>query len=120
MIEDLMAALKKDGNDVDGTMARFMNRTAMYEKYLRKYLDDPCFSNLTEALAAGNVEEAFKASHTLKGVSSNLGLTNLLNADVVVVEKLRNQVTDGVMDDYEAVKTEHLKVIEMIKEHLDA
>lgn len=119
MIEELMTALKNDGNDVDGTMARFMNRTAMYEKYLRKYLNDPCFSDLTKSLKDGNIEEAFKASHTLKGVSSNLGLTNLLEADVVIVEKLRNNIMDGLSEDYEAIKVEHEKIIAMIMEHLE-
>lgn len=119
MIEDLMDALKNDGNDVDGTMVRFMNRTAMYEKYLRKYLDDPCFDTLTTALKDGEVEEAFKASHTLKGVSSNLGLTNLYNADVVIVEKLRNNIVDDLQGDYDAIAIEHRKIIGMIKEHLD-
>lgn len=119
MIEDLMEALKTEGNEVDATMVRFMNRTSMYEKYLKKFLNDPCFSMLTAALEAGDVEEAFKASHTLKGVSSNLGLTNLYEADVVIVEKLRNHITDGVAEDYKAIAVEYNKIVQLIKEHLE-
>lgn len=118
MIDEIMAVLKQDGNDVDGVMQRFMNMKKMYQKYLLKYLDDPCFQDLTQALQDGNIEDAFRASHTLKGVASNLGLTNLYNADVVVVEKLRNGVTDGVNDDYKVIAQEHKKVIEWIRQYL--
>ncbi len=37
------------------------------KKFVLKFLDDNSYANLKEAIAAGNVEEAFRAAHTLKG-----------------------------------------------------
>ena len=46
---------------------------ALVERFIGKFLDDGSFSELTSAMAAGQTEAAFRAAHTLKGVSANLG-----------------------------------------------
>ncbi len=51
-----------------------------------KFLDDNSYANLKEAIAAGNVEEAFRAAHTLKGVCLNLGFDNLYKASSAITE----------------------------------
>ena len=50
---------------------------ALVERFLGKFLDDGSFSELTSAMAAGQTEAAFRAAHTLKGVSANLGFERL-------------------------------------------
>lgn len=119
MIDEMMAVLAENGNDVDGVMKRFMDMKKMYQKYLLKYLADPCFDDLTNALQETNIEDAFRASHTLKGVASNLGLTKLYDADVVIVEKLRKQETEGIAEDYEVLKKEHKQIIDWIHQYLE-
>ena len=54
-----------------------------------KFLDDNSYANLKEAIAAGNVEEAFRAAHTLKGVCLNLGFDNLYKASSAITEIFR-------------------------------
>ncbi|MFQ8901061.1 MAG: Hpt domain-containing protein [Lachnospira eligens] len=61
------------GADYQNTLNRFPNE-AFIKKFVLKFLDDNSYANLKEAIAAGNVEEAFRAAHTLKGVCLNLGL----------------------------------------------
>ena len=65
------------GADYQNTLNRFPNE-AFIKKFVLKFLDDNSYANLKEAIAAGNVEEAFRAAHTLKGVCLNLGRVQLL------------------------------------------
>ena len=76
--------------DVDGTMQRFLNNEALYFKCLKKFLTDPNFEMLKKAKAEGNVEEAFKSAHTMKGFLSNLGINKIYVPLQPVVEKLRS------------------------------
>ena len=49
----------------------------------------PSFSQLQSTLEEKNVEEAFRAAHTLKGVAQNLGFTPLYEATATLTEVLR-------------------------------
>ena len=57
------------GADYQNTLNRFPNE-AFIKKFVLKFLDDNSYANLKEAIAAGNVEEAFRAAHTLKASSA--------------------------------------------------
>ena len=52
----------------------------MADRFLRKFPEDPSYRNLTDARTAGDVDGAFLAAHTLKGIASTLGLTELYSA----------------------------------------
>ena len=58
-------------------MKRMMNNAKFYAKMLTKFKDDTNLITLEEALAAGDMEKAQVAAHTLKGVVSNLSLIEL-------------------------------------------
>lgn len=103
----------------DDVMARMpMERLIM--KYLLKFYDDPTFLDLQQALDQENLEAAFRASHTLKGICSNLGLTALQEKSDVLTECLRKQddrekaqrLFLDVKDEYHKVK----KALELLKE----
>lgn len=89
MNEDIKQKLIANDFDVDGAMARFLNNEALYLKCLKKFLDDPNFEKLVEAKKNGDVDEAFKAAHTMKGFLSNLGINKMYIPIEPVVEKLR-------------------------------
>ena len=69
--------LEQHGFDVDGAMKRFLNNEMLYKKCLKKFLDDKSMEALKTASNSSNVEEAFKAAHTMKGFVSNLGMDKL-------------------------------------------
>lgn len=46
-------------------------------RFLRLFPLDDSFPRLSEALGRGDVQTAFRAAHTLKGVAANLGLERL-------------------------------------------
>mgnify|MGYP000290853416 FL=1 len=46
-------------------------------------------SQLTQAMDAGDVETAFRAAHTLKGICANLGFKSLFEVSYEITEALR-------------------------------
>ena len=71
----MLTKLREAGCDMDGTLERFMNNEMLCMKFLRKFPEDTTFGEMQKAFAQGDAEEFFKAAHTMKGVSGNLGLT---------------------------------------------
>ena len=65
---------KKMGADYQEVLGRLYNE-AMICKFVRMFLQDDSFQILKEALRRGNVKEAFRGAHTLKGVCQNLGFS---------------------------------------------
>ena len=61
----------------------------LVEKFVRKFLDDQSYAELTAAMAAGDHDAAFRAAHTLKGLAANLGLVQLWQAASALTEALR-------------------------------
>ncbi len=65
------------GIDLDGLMERVMSSTSLLERLLRAYLEDKSADKLTQAVEQGDADAALMASHSLKGLSANLGFTKL-------------------------------------------
>ncbi|MFP3155548.1 Hpt domain-containing protein [Lachnospiraceae bacterium ZAX-1] len=103
MNEAIKKELEENGADVVGSIVRMARNENLYERILLKFLSDATYEKLKEDVAAKNYEEVFKGAHTLKGVSGNLGLNKLTDAVTIVLEKARNQTTDGIEQDMEAV-----------------
>lgn len=80
---------------------------ALVERFLGKFLDDGSFSELTSAMAAGQTETAFRAAHTLKGVSANLGFEQLRQSASALTEFLRGKA--------EPVPAEALPLMEQVR-----
>ena len=65
---------QKMGADYEDVLKRLYSES-MIRKFARMFLDDDSYPKLEDALKKENVEEAFRAAHTLKGVCQNLGFT---------------------------------------------
>lgn len=116
MNDQAIQRLKDCGVDVDGTVRRLMNKVDLYERLLRRFPEDQSYDQLKNALKEGRVEDAFHAAHTLKGVSGNLGLNRLMEADSILVEVLRKGVSDGADEAMEAVSGAYQETVEAIRE----
>lgn len=93
----LLDELRNKGCDIDGAMGRFLNKEDFYARCYKKFLKDPSFAALGEALQTNNVEDAFRYAHTIKGVVANMGLTPLFDMAVEIVEPLRrNEYTPDI------------------------
>ena len=63
------------GGDYDVTMSRFMGKETLYMKILGMMFQDENLKKLGTAIEENDLDAAFEAAHTLKGVAGNLGLT---------------------------------------------
>ena len=99
------------GADYQNVLNRFPNE-AFIKKFVLKFLDDNSYANLKEALAAGNVEEAFRAAHTLKGVCLNLGF----EASSAITEIFRAGELAGVEEAFEEVEKQYNITVNAIKD----
>lgn len=77
------------GADYHTTMARFVGNEALYLRFLDLLFQDENLEKLVSSLDSGDLNRAFEAAHTLKGVTGNLGLTSLCEAVCRIVEPLR-------------------------------
>lgn len=68
----------------------------MIVSFLRKFLEDPTLHTLLTRIECGNRDEAFRAAHTLKGISANFSFTKLWKSVSALTEELR--VSDTIPD----------------------
>ena len=78
---------KLHGNYEDAKSRLAMDR--LIEKFMLKFLDDTSMDLLKTSVAEGNIQESFRAAHTLKGVAANLAFTELMERVSELTEQLR-------------------------------
>ncbi len=83
--------LRAFGADVDTGMARCMDNEAFYLKLVNSVKQEKKFDVLEESIAAGDLDAAFEAAHSLKGVLGNLSLTPLYEPVNEITELLRGR-----------------------------
>lgn len=108
------------GGDYADVCARIPS-PSLVEKFAVKFLDDPSFAELEGALAAGDAAAAFRAAHTLKGVSANLGFARLTASARALTEALRpaaGAACDQVGDLAAAVRADYAATVGAIRAFL--
>ena len=86
-------------------------------RFVKKYPANPSFDELCEAVDRSDWESAFRAAHTLKGVSQNLGFDNLYEPAVVVTEALRGaDAVDGARDGMHALQQQYAATMSALRE----
>ena len=95
----------------------------LVRKFIVKFLDDDSYSNLCLAMQNGQREEAFRAAHTLKGVSANLGFSRLLASAGELTELLRAEtetIPGRTADLLEEVKQDYELTVSVIRAYLES
>lgn len=106
------------GANYQSTMDRFVGNETLYLKFLDMLFQDENLQILKESIETGNLEEAFGAAHTLKGVTANMGLTPLYDAVCEMIEPLRKkEVRDDYLIMYQNIETEFKKA-DILREQL--
>ena len=82
-------ALKQFGADTDDGLSRCLGNEGFYFKLIGKVIDDSNFQTLEESVAAKDLDKAFEAAHSLKGVLGNLALTPIYEPVYEITELLR-------------------------------
>lgn len=96
----------KMGANYEEVLGRLYNE-AMIHKFVLLFLKDDSYSNLEAALKAGDVQTAFRAAHTLKGVCQNLGFNNLYVPAAQITETLRAGTLEGTQSQFKEVKRQY-------------
>ncbi len=99
------------GGDYSQALSR-LSSPALVERFVGMFLKDSSFDELCAAVRAGQTEAAFRAAHTLKGVSANLSFDRLHHSSSDLVELLRGRqgslppetaaIMERVTEDYRA------------------
>ena len=84
--EELLAA---NGVDYAEAMERFGGNKELYKRIAVKFLDDPHYEELRQALDNNDAEGAYRHTHALKGVVGNLSFGNLYRAACRITDALR-------------------------------
>ena len=116
MNEQTIEMLKKAGIDFDQTVKRFMGNTGLYAKFLTKFLDDDTFGKIAPAFEKNDFDEALATSHTLKGVSGNLGMTRLYKACSDTVALIRAGEQDKAKQSFAELKSAYDEIHAVIKD----
>lgn len=64
-------------------------RDELITKFVKKFIDDNSYQQLCEGHTLGDIELAYRAVHTLKGVAGTLGFSKLQAAASELTEQLR-------------------------------
>ncbi len=115
MASKLLVELEEKGLDLERTLARFMNKEALLEKFIYKFLDDDNFENYMKNISKNDYEEALKNIHTLKGVTANLGFNNLFVISEKIVNNIRTDKYDDLPKLSEELEKEYNIICEVIK-----
>lgn len=103
---EIRACYESIGADFDAVLSRLGNEE-MVQRFAVRFLEDTSYRDLERALQEGDVETAFRAAHTLKGVCGNLGFDNLYAVSVALTDKLREKTLDGSEALFEKVKEQY-------------
>lgn len=85
---------------------------SMIEKFALKFREDTSFQELEKALNDKQVEIAFRAAHTLKG----LGFDHLYKPSFEITESLRAGNLELALQQFDAVKEQYTKTIDALNE----
>lgn len=110
-VKQFYDTIQEDYNEI---YERFLMDKLIY-KYVLKFDDDPSFLQLKEALEYHDEEAAFKASHTLKGICSNLSFSQLEKLSSDMTELLRQHQLSDACHLFKALETEYQRIKEAIE-----
>lgn len=83
--------LSESGINADTALKRFLDDEEMYFEFLGEFVKDKLADELKEAVAEGDVKEAFEAGHALKGLCANLSIDSMSKILIPMVEFLRSE-----------------------------
>ena len=110
--------LREAGVDTDGALRRFNNNSALYERFLNKFPADPTFNEVTAAFDREDKDAALTATHTFKGLTSNLGLDPLYVISTRMVDLIRSGDFAGAAGYYPELKAGYDEICGILEKGL--
>lgn len=113
---DYKEVLKNYGNDVDGTLNRFLGNENLYKKFIRIFFERENPEKMREQYRNKKYDELLMAAHMYKGITGNLGLTKLFEMFGGIVDKTRREEYGTIGEMVEKVLEEKEKLERALKE----
>lgn len=107
------------GADYEGTIQRLRSES-LIQRIILKFPQDPSYGELCKGLEEKNIEVAFRAAHTLKGVCQNLGFNHLYEPTAELTERLRPLQETETDDLMQKVTEEYNRTIQAIQNFQNA
>lgn len=101
---NLQEASKELEINYSEAIARFGGSESIYQRFLKKFLNDSTYQELEEAWQKREYQEIEKKAHTLKGVAGNLNLGKLFILSDSLVQKIRNKQYEETTEIYEQLQ----------------
>lgn len=104
------------GADYEDVLGR-LRTDERIQKFVLKLLNDKSYELLIDSIESGNMGEAFRAAHTLKGVCQNLSITLLYQSSAELADRLRDgqEYGEDVGPLLEQVKKDYSLAMECIR-----
>lgn len=102
------------GGNADEMVARLGGSEDLVKRFVKKFAEDKTFGSLVDALSKDDVDVAFRAAHTIKGVAANLGLEHLYAKAVTVTELLRSRNIAEAKNAMPSLDDEYQKTLALI------
>ena len=96
------------GSDYEDVMSR-LRTDERVKKFLLKVPGDSSYALLCSSLEQKDIPEAFRAAHTIKGITQNLSLTKLYASSAQLCDVLRDRQEYGedIQPAFEAVEKDY-------------
>lgn len=115
MTDEMKAEFAAAGIMADSLLERFMDNEILALKFLKRFLEDKTFYELSASLEKADAERAYAASHSLKGVCANLSMESLYNLFSRQAEILRGGNVGAAAELMPQISEEYTKVITFLK-----
>lgn len=104
------------GGDYEAVTGRLRGEERV-AKFLRMFLQDDSYAQLTAAMDGGDDATAFRMAHTLKGVCQNLALTRLYESSAELTEALRGGERHGnVPGLWDKVQSDYRETVTVVEQ----
>lgn len=102
------------GSDYQKVFARLCSNDII-TKFVKVFPQDENYQKFLDEYQSGNLEEAFRAVHTLKGLCLNLGLDRLSKSSIDITEALRGGKNDVTPQMISKMSEDYNFIVENIK-----
>lgn len=106
------------GGNYDDVLGRLRSER-LITKFVLKFVDDGSYELLLDSLEKGNIDEAFRAAHTIKGMCQNLSFDKLAHSSSELTEALRGGNMDKAKELLPVVKNDYSQTIKAINQFKD-
>lgn len=99
----------------ENVSSRMMGNQKLVEKFVRKFLEDPTYKQIKESVEKMDYDEILRATHTMKGIASNLEFTQLQQKSAKAVDMIRAGEKETVLPVIDEIEKEYQKVVDAIQ-----